>query len=394
MKITDLKAIVYPPGLILRVETDEGIYGIGEAFCPKDHVLGLKPLIVGQDPTNVERVMRLIRHKGGFKPWGAGVSGIEIALWDIAGKAAGLPVYKLLGGKIRDKVRVYCDCGTGLEEEEEPTYSVESYVKNAEQKIRLLEKFSILKFDIGFHGSQGGPLMGGPGRTYEADRTYPTRGHVTEKGLKFQLEIVRALKECLGEEVGLSLDCGPGQTLQSATVLAKALEPFNLVWAEDLLSGDMNPFVDAEAYLALSCATSTPTLTGEQIYLRQGFRDLVAKRAVDFISPDLCDCGGMMEAKWIAEFADLFGIQVAPHNYGQAIEFMANVHVGAAMPRNFVAFEFHWPDVSWWMDIIKGPEKPLIRDGHAVVPDTPGLGFELDEKNVVKRMPENEKFFE
>jgi L-alanine-DL-glutamate epimerase-like enolase superfamily enzyme len=393
LKITDLKAIALPPGLILRVETDEGIWGYSEAFCPKEHLLRLKPLIVGQDPTNVERVMRLIRHKGGFKPWGAGVSGIEIALWDIAGKAAGLPVYKLLGGKIRDKIRVYCDCGTGLNDEES-TYSVESYVKNAEQKKRLSERFSILKFDIGFHGSQGGPLMGTPGRVYEADRSYPTRGHVTEKGLKFQLEIVRALKECLGDEIGLSVDCGPGQSLQSATVLAKAMEPFNLVWAEDLLSGDMNPFVDADAYLALSSATTTPILTGEQIYLRQGFRDLIAKRAVDIVSPDVSDCGGLMEAKWIAEYADLVGILVAPHNYGYAIEFMANVQVGAAMPRNFLAFEFHRSETPWWMDIVKGPEKPLIRDGHAIVPDTPGLGFELDEKNVIKHMPDNEKFFE
>ena len=147
MKIKDLKAINFPPGLLLRIETDEGIYGYSEAFCPKEHVLSLKPLIVGQDPTNVENVMRRIRHKGGFKPWGAGASGIEVALWDIASKVAGLPVYKLLGGKVRDAVRVYCDCGAGIEGDGQD-YSIEGYVRNVERKKKQREHFSILKFDI------------------------------------------------------------------------------------------------------------------------------------------------------------------------------------------------------------------------------------------------------
>lgn len=394
MKIVDLKATIIDRIPVIRIDTDEGIYGYGEAHCPKQHVLDLKPFILGQDPTNVERVMLRIRHRGGFKPWGAGVSAIEMALWDIAGKAAGLPVYRLIGGKIRDRVRVYCDCGSGVPlDPKDPSsaYSPEAYAEKARRRKRLPEGFTILKFDIGFHGRQ---LLSVPGGVYEALDMYPSKGHVTERGLKAEIEIVKALKEVLGDEIGLALDCGPGQSLPAAISLAKALEPFNLLWAEDLLTGDYTPFTDAEAYRILSTSTSTPILTGEQIYLRNGFRSLIEKNAVDIVAPDICDVGGLAEAKWIAEFADLYGVLIAPHFLGLPIAFMANVHAAAAMPLNFIAFEHHMADVPWWEDLVKGVEKPLIKDGFVRVPDTPGLGIELEEKVVRKHLAEGETYFE
>jgi len=396
MKITDLKATVFKNWTIVRVDTDEGVSGLGEAHCPKQHVLSLKPFIVGQDPTNVERVMSKIRHRGGYKPWGAGVSGVEMALWDIAGKAAGLPVYKLLGGKVRDKVRIYLDCGAGVPSEDAPRgsaefYAPESYAENARRKKRLPEGFTIFKFDIGFHGHQ---LLSVPGGVYEADGSYPDKGHVTERGLKSEIAIVKALKEALGDEVGLALDCGPGQSIPAAISLAKALEPFNLAWAEDLITGDYVPYTDPEAYRLVSSSTSTPILTGEHIYLRQGFRELISWHAVDIVAPDLCDVGGLAENKWIAEFADLYGVLIAPHLLGAPIAYMANVHAAAAMPRNYIAFEFHSLEDPEWLDMVRGVEKPLIKDGFTTVPDKPGLGLELNEAYVRKHLAEGETYFE
>jgi len=394
MRIVDLKAITIDRTLAIRVDTDEEIYGYGEAHCPKHHIMNLEDFILEEDPTNVERVMMRIRHRGGFKPWGAGVSAIEMALWDIAGKAAGLPVYKLIGGKTRDKVRVYCDCGAGVPlEPENPAsaYSPEAYAEQARIRKKIPQGFSILKFDIGLHGRHLLNVLGG---VYEADETYPTRGHVTERGLKAEIECVKALKEVLGDEIGLALDCRPGQTLPAAISLAKALEPFNLLWAEDLLTGDYNPYTDPEAYRLLASSTSTPILTGEQIYLRQGFRSLIDQHAVDIVAPDICDVGGLAEAKWIAEFADLYGVLIAPHNFSLPIAFMANVHAAAAMPRNFIAFEHHMADIPWWEDLVKGVEKPMIKEGFAKVPDKPGLGIELDEKVVRKHLAEGEAYFE
>ena len=213
MKITDLKAISLGRASIIRIETDEGIYGYGEAHCPKQQVILLKRFILGEDPTNVERVLRKIRHRGAFKPFGSPVSGVEIALWDIAGKAAGLPVYKLIGGKVRDRVRVYCDCGAGVRldpEDPKSAYSPEAYAEKARRRMKMPQGFTILKFDIGFHGGQ---LLSVPGGAYEAEASYPTRGHVTERGLKAEIACVEAIKNVLGDKIGLAVDCGPGQTL-------------------------------------------------------------------------------------------------------------------------------------------------------------------------------------
>jgi len=394
LRIVDVKTMVLRRFLLIRVETDEGIYGLGEGHCSKEQIMALERLIVEQDPTDVERVMLKIRSTGAFKPWGSAVSAVEMALWDIAGKAAGLPVYRLLGGKIRDRVRIYCDCGAGLPSDpDDPAsrYTPEAYAENARRRLEMPQGFTILKFDIGFHGSQ---LRYVPGGTYEVYWSYPARGQVTERGLKAEVACVRALKDVLGDKVGLALDCGPGQTIPDALKLAQALEPFNVLWAEDLLTGDFTPYVDAEAYRLVTSRTTTPILTGEQIYLRQGFKSLIERHAVDIVAPDICDVGGLAEAKWIAEFADLYGLLIAPHSLGLPIVFMANVHAAAAMPQNFIAFEFHMADAPWWEDIADGIEKPLISEGFADVPETPGLGVELNEKEVRKHLADGETFFE
>jgi L-alanine-DL-glutamate epimerase-like enolase superfamily enzyme len=403
MKITDLKAVALKGHNqhIVRVETDEGVYGYGEANwgaegpLPKDCILILRRFIVGEDPTNVERVMMKMRHMGGNARLGTAVSAVEVALWDIAGKAAGVPIYKLLGGKVRDKVRVYCDCGTGVPSDPEnpaSRYAPEAYVEKARRKKGQPEGYTVLKFDIGLHE---GPLWhAAPGLVYGTNRTYPYKGHVTERGLKYQVACVEAIKEVLGDGIGLALDSGPGQSLPNAIQLAKALEPLNVLWLEDVLTGADNEYVDVDAYRALSSSTSTPIQTGENIYMRQGFKALIDQHAVDIVAPDIMIVGGLAEAKWVAEFADLYSLLVAPHNAHDAIAFIANLHVCATMPRNYIALEFHLSDRPGWDDILTGIDKPLIKDGFATVPDAPGLGIELNEEALRQRLAERETYFE
>jgi len=397
LKITGLKCAVIAQTPVVRITTDEGIDGLGQIEASKNylkpHVLFYERFILGEDPTNVQRITMKLRRFGGFKPWGSSVSAIEMALWDIAGKAAGLPVYKLLGGKVRDKVRVY-NTATGPRLK---GYSPEDYAENAREKLALPHGFKIFKFPLGFHG---GMFASNPKFFYgevETGYPHPNKGYVTELGLKHCVECVKALKEVLGEEYGLALDCGPGFPIPSAIKLAKALEPFNVMWLEDLITGDYYPYTEVEAFRIVKSSTTTPIHTGEQIYLREGFRDLIERNAVDIIGPDPCDAGGIAETKWIAELADLHGVLIAPHSgLNGPIELMAAVHMAATLPKNFIALEFPFAPQEWWEgNLVKGLEKPVVKDGFVEVPDKPGLGIELNEKAVRKVLREEDKdFFE
>lgn len=375
MKITDLKCAVIGVNPVVRIITDEGMDGYGEAEGSKPylkpHVLFYKQYLLGEDPTNVERVMLKIRRMASFKPWGSAVSAIEMALWDIAGKASGLPVYKLLGGKVRDRVRVY----NGGVRFPMDAYTPEDYAKNMAQMKAAQEGFTIIKQGIGFHSPMVshvpqffyGDLQSGP--------PHSNRGLLTERGLRHVIACVEAMKSVLGDEIGLALDCGPGWTVPDAIRLAKALEPLNLMWLEDLLTGDYIPYVNADTYRDVTISTSTPIHTGEQIYLRQNFMDLIEKQAVRVIGPDPADVGGIAELKWIAEYADLHGILMAPHGiFDGLIGLAALVQSAAALPHNYIAFEYPVAKEAWWYDIVEGLPNPIVKDGHIEVWDRPGLG--------------------
>ena len=396
MKIKDLKCAVIGENPVVRIDTDEGISGLGEIESTKNylkpHVLFYKRYILGQDPTNVERVILRIRRLGSFKPWGSSVSAIEMALWDIAGKAAGVPVYKLLGGKVRDKVRVY----NGGVRPPMKGISPEDYAENACEIKKAPEGFTIMKWGIGFHSRMASTIPGYFYGEVEEGFPHPNRGLLTERGLKHTIACVKALKEELGDEIGLALDCGPGWTVSSSIRLAKDLEPLNIMWLEDLITGDYTPYTAVEAYRRVSSSTSTPIHTGEQIYLRQGFKDLIEKHAIDIIGPDPCDIGGIAELKWVAEFADLHDILVAPHGvFNGLIGLAAQVQVCATLPKNYIAFEYPVGRPEWWYDIVEGLPKrsEIVKDGFIEVPDKPGLGVELNEKATRKYLKEGEDFF-
>lgn len=328
----------------------------------------MKPIHVGEDPTNVENLFRKmgpsIHYNGGQRIHA--ISGIEIALWDITGKAFGLPVYKLLGGKYRDKVRVYCctprhNHKTGKLIENTP----EAYAETAKEFKKF--GFSIMKLGIGADTAR--EVQGGVIGSY-----------VTKKGLQRELNYIEAIQEALGYDAEIALD-GSQYNIVNAIRFLNAVEKFNLVWVEDVLPADC-----VEAWREVTSASKTPTLTGEGIYLRQGFVEYIQRQAVRIVAPDFQWIGGLSEGKKIAEMADLYHMLVAPHNASSPIGIMAAVHACAAIP-NFLALEYHYNPA--WERLIKH-ERPIMQDGFIKVPEEAGLGVELNEKELSKYLREGE----
>ncbi len=396
MKIIDLKVAVIGENPTVRIVTDSGIDGYGQAENTKSylkpHILFYRDRILGLDPTNVENVMLKIRRLGSFKPWGAAVSAIEMALWDIAGKAAGIPVYKLLGGKVRDQVRCYNGGVRFKMEGQQP----EHYADNMKKMMAAKEGFTIIKQGIGYHSpmptaidgfAYSSPIVGPP---------HPNRGLMTEKGINHIIACVDAMKSVMGDQIGLCLDCGPGWAPQDLLRVAKALEKHHILWMEDAYTGDYVPYVNADVYRDITRATSTPIHTGEQIYLRQNFKELIETHAVNVIGPDPADIGGIAELKWVAEYADLHGISMAPHGvFDGVFGLAALVHCCAAMPHNFIAFEYPVARPAWWYDIVKGLPNPIVKNSMIDVWDAPGLGVTFDVDKASKYLlPEDAAFFE
>jgi len=396
MRILDLRCAIIGRSPVVRVVTDEGISGYAQAehWKPylKPHVLTLREALVGEDPTLVERTMRRIRQRGGFKPWGAAVSAVETALWDIAGKAAGLPVHRLLGGKVRDRVRVY----NGALRFPLAGHEPEHYAEDMRRMMAAPEGFTIIKQPVGFHSAMKREVSS---FTYGEIGAGPfhgalDRGPVTERGLDHLVACVAAMKEVMGDRVGLALDCGPGWLLADAMRLVRKLEPYDLLWVEDLLSGDYTPWVDAASWRELTRMSPVPVHTGEQIYLRHNFKELIGGNAVHVVGPDPADVGGLAELKWVAEYADLHQIMMAPHGTANGpLGLAALAQVCATLPTNFIAFEHTMAEPAWWADIVTGV--PEVRDGFVEVPDRPGLGVDFVPDAARARLsPEDVDFFD
>ncbi len=396
MKITDLKCAIIGEHPVVRIKTDEGIEGYSQAeyWKPflKPHILSLREAILGEDPTDVERVMLRIRQRGAFKPFGSAVSVIEMALWDIAGKAAGVPVHKLLGGKVRDRVRVY----NGAVREPLTGYNPEDYAADLKRMMSAPEGFTIVKQPIGFHSAMKSRIAGFHYGEPKGEGLHGIleRGVLTERGFHHVVDCVTAMKEAAGSDLGIALDCGPGWMFKDAVKFARAMEPLDLMWLEDLLTGDYSPYVHAEMYRDLKTMTSAPIHTGEQIYLRHNFRSLVEQRTVDVIGPDPCDVGGIAELKWVAEYADLNGILIAPHGTANGLLGLAAlIQVCATLPDNFIAFEYPVATPEWWSDIVTGLPTPIVENGFVFVLDRPGMGVDLIPEAAKKYLAEEDSDF-
>jgi len=273
--------------------------------------------------------------------------------------------------------------------------SPDDYASNMAKMKASPEGFSIIKQGISFHSAMPWQV---PDFSYDEPRKGPphaNRGLLTEKSMKHIIACVEAMKSVLGDEVGLALDCGPGWMVPDAIRAAKALEPLNLMWMEDMITGDYMPYVLADVYREITQATTTPVHTGEQIYLRQNFRELIEGHAVRVIGPDPADVGGIAELKWVAEYADLHGILVAPHGiFDGLIGLAALVQVCATMPQNYIAFEYPVARPEWWYEIVDGLPNPIVKDSLIEVWDRPGLGVTFNEKARQYLAEDDKNFFD
>ena len=408
MKITDLKGAIIGNNITLRICTDAGIDGYAQVENFKDFIFPnieyYKQQIIGCDPTNVEDVMRRIRRLGAFKPWGKLVSSIEMALWDIAGKDAGVPVYKLLGGKVRDKVRVYCTLYDADKLPHPERYSMNP-VTRAENIQYLHEKygFTIVKTALAFHN----PAYRDRAETGEfAYNSYPVNPGVqyfenangsmlTKKGMNFLIDYVHKLTELVGPDVGLAFDCGPGLMPMDALRFAKGVEDCNVMWLEDLITGDNEGYNMANLYRDVTNNTTTNIHTGEQVYLRQNYREMIETQAVNIIGPDPADVGGIAELKFITEYANLHGIMMAPHGVFDGVFGMAALtQVSCTLPQNYIAYEYPQANPEWWYDIVDGLPEGFFKDGHVTVWDKPGIGVDFNIPKAEKYLrPEDKDFF-
>ena len=355
LKITDIKTFIVGAGgrnlIYIKVETDGGIHGIGEAYsCGPDEataavVADFKTWLVGQDPRNIEHLWATMynftRFPGGLVV-NAAISGIEHALWDIAGKAAGVPVYMLVGGKFRDKIRVYQSAGGG-----EPR-------QVGENAKALVEKYGYTAVKMSPHPSRG--------------NAQPYNAVTRAAG-----ERVRAVREALGPDVDIGVDIhAKFFEISRALRVAREIEPYRPMWLEEPIRPE-----NKDAMAKLAAHVNVPLASGECNYTKYEFRELLHLQALDIIQPDICLCGGFLEAKKIAAMAEAHYVVVAPHNPMGPLATVVNVHFAASTP-NFLILEYHPDDVAPRKDILKEPL--MVKGGYVPVPTKPGWGVELNEE--------------
>jgi L-alanine-DL-glutamate epimerase-like enolase superfamily enzyme len=404
LKITDLRyAVTAVMGRtpIIRIDTNQGIYGLGEVRDGSDerYALMLKSRLLGKNPCNVEMLFKSIKQFGGPSRQAGGVCAVEMALWDLCGKAYNVPAWQLLGGRYRDKVRMYADTPEAGSPEEQKRLI----------KYRLEDQgYTWLKMDLSI-----GELKGKPGTVVNSkfwesaqgalqqwgdQSNYMSYGNtmhpftqiqITDKGFEELASIVENVRSMVGYEIPLSTDHYGHFDMNNCIRLGKSLEKYRLAWFEDMV-----PWQYTEQWKTISNALETPTLTGEDIYLLENFKALIDNRAVDIIHPDLASSGGLLETKRIGDYAEEHGIAMAMHQAGTPISFMANVHCAAAT-QNFLALEHHSVDVPWWESLVKTTDgRKIIEKGFANVPlSAPGLGIELVDDVVKQHLHAKDKSY-
>ena len=404
LKITDMRycvTTVLGRTAIIRIDTNQGIYGLGEVRDGADerYALFLKSRILGDNPCNVELIFKKIRQFGGQARQAGGVCAVEMALWDIVGKAYNVPAWQLLGGRYRDKIRMYADtpeAGSPEEQKKLINYRIND------------QGYSWLKMDVSI-----GELKGIPGALVNdkfwknaegnlaqwgdqsnmmsyGNTLHPfTQIQITDKGLDELGKIVDNVRGMVGYDIPLSTDHYGHFDLNNGIRLGRALEKYRLAWLEDVISWEYT-----DQWKKLSDALETPCLTGEDIYLLKNFKPLIDARAVDIIHPDLASSGGLLETKRIGDYAEENGIAMAMHQAGTPVSFMANVHCAAAT-QNFLALEHHSVDLPWWENLVKTTDgRKLITKGFANLPLTaPGLGIELNDDVVKQHLHASDKSY-
>ncbi|HDN62679.1 MAG TPA: mandelate racemase/muconate lactonizing enzyme family protein [Candidatus Bathyarchaeota archaeon] len=363
MRITEVKTYKvagrgWPryPWVFVEVCTDEGISGFGES-TPREGVFEaiseVGKSIVGEDPLNVTLLFEKVSRRGVPLPF---ISGIEIALWDILGKRLNEPIYQLLGGKCRDRVRVYVDgFFRGAE------YRPEDYARKTEEVVN--EGFTALKMDV------DGPLPSMHRISRQPDKS----------DINLTVDIVAAVRKAIGHDRDLAVDTHGEFNLPTIIELIRKLEPYDLMWIEDpvpLHGGNVKTMAK------VTSLSRTPICSGETL-TRPQFRELLELQAADIIMPDVTYVGGIMELFKTAAMADTYHVPVAPHNMYGPIATMASVQVCACIP-NFMILEFQWADVPWRDKILNEPIP--VKRGYIEVPDKPGIGVEVNKEELNKHL--------
>ncbi len=379
LKITEVRCafIRSGHGLFVKIHTNQDIYGCGEGV---DAVAGTYHLVKmferrlkDKNPLNVHRLFDDLRKSGIFEGAQSGMyvavlSAIETALWDIAGKALGVPIYQLLGGKFRDKIRVYCD--TALYQNNLPT--PDDFAKAALEAKKM--NFNAIKFDL---DQRNDP------KKYDLYNWTASPGE-----LKRMVDQVTAAREAVGPDIDICCDMHGRYDAVTGQQIAKRLEPLNLMWLEEPIPAE-NP----EAYKAISDSTTTPICAGENLFLAYGFRRLLEMGAVDIIMPDLQKVGGLGEGQRIANLAALYYVPFAPHMVASYLGAMASCHVCASVP-NFMILEwqiyFHTDPM--FKEIVKF-DGPMVENGFITLSEKPGIGVDINEEGMKKYATEGYPFF-
>lgn len=379
LKITDLKCGYVRGSLFVKINTNQGIYGCGEgvdAISGTYHMVqNMGRRLRGQSPLNIHKIFEDLRKGGFFGGAQSGVyvavmSAIETALWDLTGKALGLPVYQLLGGKFRDRIRVYSDTALYQVNNPEP----KDFADSAKNAVSM--GFNAIKFDIDQANDPD-----------KYDR-YNWSASLGEQQRMFAQ--MSAVREAVGSKIDICVDMHGRYDAYTAQLVAKEMEPLNLMWLEEPIPAD-----NVDAYKLIAESTSTPIAAGENIYLGYGFRRLLEIGGVDAVMPDLQKAGGLGEGQRIANLANLYYIPFAPHMVASFLGAMACAHVCASVP-NFLIMEWqsYFHTNPMFKEIVIYDEADWVQNSFIKVSDKPGIGVDINEEAMKKYAIQGVPFFE
>ena len=369
MRITDFRSFLVKPGvdpaaipdiytaaknlLFVRLETEDGRHGWGECYTQADrdiqieaHLQQLERYVVGWDARRIkpftDAAYNDFAARRGAMDYYSAVSGIEQALWDLAGKRAGVPVYELLGGAVRKRLRVYANGWARTTSHEELA---------ARARAVVARGFTALKFD---------PVPG------------PWRSFITREQEDETVARVGVVRDAVGPDVDILIEIHRRLAPMHAVRIARRVEEFRPYWFEEpVLAENIDALADARAEIDL------PVVTGEELYTKFEFREVFARGAADIINPDVCNVGGILELKEIAAMAEVYFVAVAPHNYNSTtVGLAATLQAAATMP-NFIITEYFLNLEPWGREVADPPFE--VVDSHITLSDRPGLGIDLDQ---------------
>jgi L-alanine-DL-glutamate epimerase-like enolase superfamily enzyme len=373
LKITKVEALrfrkdirmqgVSPNWTWVRLHTDQGITGVGESYPTTEAHIGalkeLAPMLIGKDASRIERLWQEIFYRISYQPWGGAefrmLTAVNIAQWDILGKAAGLPVYRLLGGKAQEKLQVYNTMNgwtiNGMREHDEPEKIAEFLLKRG---IRAIKLYPYDRGPVNAFARHGGTF-------------------ITQAELKQSLEPIQRIRKAFGDQMEIALDLSSKWNLPCTLQIARSLEPYGILYLEDPMLPD-----NLEAYATLARETSIPVCISERLATRYRFREMFEARAVDVVMYDVTWCGGISEARKISDMADTYKIPTSPHTGGGPILWFASIHVATTLTNFYIMESVYHLYNDLFPHFLKDVPRPV--DGFVTAPDRPGLGVELREE--------------